>query len=45
MNPLIWVSIENIASKILALGIGHEKFLIAFNRDAPVAIDLATAKL
>ena len=45
MNPLIWVPFQNVASKILALGIGHEKLLIAFNRDAPVAIDLAAAKL
>jgi hypothetical protein len=34
-----------MASKILALGIGHEKVLIVFNRDVPVAIDFAAAKL
>ena len=45
MDPPIRVSIQNVASKILALGIGHEKFLMAFNRDVPVAIDLAAAKL
>jgi len=34
-----------VGSKILALGIGHEKLLIAFNRDTPIAIDLTAAKL
>jgi len=37
--------LQNVAPKILALGIGDEKFLISFNRDAPVAIDVAAAKL
>ena len=45
MDPLIRVSFQNVASKILALGIGDEKLLKSFNRDAPVAVDIAAAKL
>jgi hypothetical protein len=39
VNSLIRVSIQNVASKILALGIGDERLLTSFNRDAPVAVD------
>jgi hypothetical protein len=34
-----------VAPKILALGIGDEKFVISFDWDAPVTIDVAAAKL
>jgi hypothetical protein len=36
--------IQNVLSAILTLGISREKFLISFDRDAAVAVDIAAAK-